>query len=109
MTVSIKKEEPRDFLPSIHAFEKSVKTLLKTFLLLAIGLGQNDTDFFLKTCRNLEEPDKYRSLNILRYIRYPPIADTVNLPPGAVRCAEHSDYGFLTFLLQDDIGGLEVN
>ncbi len=25
-----------------------------------------------------------------------------------VRCGEHSDYGTLTFLYQDDIGGLEV-
>ena len=25
-----------------------------------------------------------------------------------VRCGEHSDYGTITFLYQDDMGGLEV-
>lgn len=28
---------------------------------------------------------------------------------GQVRCGEHSDYGTLTLLFQDLIGGLEVN
>ncbi len=28
--------------------------------------------------------------------------------PGLTRCGEHFDYGTLTFLIQDDIGGLEV-
>ncbi len=28
--------------------------------------------------------------------------------PGVTRCGEHFDYGTLTFLVQDDIGGLEV-
>ncbi len=28
--------------------------------------------------------------------------------PGTIRCGEHSDYGTLTFLMQDDIGGLQV-
>ena len=27
---------------------------------------------------------------------------------GTTRCGEHSDYGSLTFLFQDDLGGLEV-
>lgn len=28
--------------------------------------------------------------------------------PGTVRCGEHADYGTITLLLQDAIGGLEV-
>ena len=28
--------------------------------------------------------------------------------PGVVRCGQHSDYGTITLLLQDDMGGLEV-
>lgn len=28
---------------------------------------------------------------------------------GQVRCGEHSDYGTLTLLFQDLVGGLEVN
>ena len=30
------------------------------------------------------------------------------MAPGTTRCGEHSDYGSLTFLFQDDLGGLEV-
>ena len=30
------------------------------------------------------------------------------MTPGVVRCGEHADYGTLTFLMQDDLGGLEV-
>ena len=28
--------------------------------------------------------------------------------PGVVRCGEHADYGTITFLVQDNLGGLEV-
>jgi hypothetical protein len=28
--------------------------------------------------------------------------------PGIVRCGTHSDYGIVTFLFQDEAGGLEV-
>jgi len=28
--------------------------------------------------------------------------------PGSIRCGEHADYGTITLLLQDDVGGLEV-
>lgn len=32
----------------------------------------------------------------------------VDAKEGQVRCGEHSDYGTLTLLFQDQIGGLEV-
>ena len=32
-----------------------------------------------------------------------------DIKPGQIRCGEHSDYGSLTLLFQDDVGGLEVN
>ena len=32
----------------------------------------------------------------------------VEIKEGQVRCGEHSDYGTLTLLFQDLIGGLEV-
>lgn len=44
--------------------------------------------------------------NILRLLHYPPIARTPQ--PGQVRAGAHSDYGSLTLLFQDQIGGLEV-
>ena len=30
------------------------------------------------------------------------------MTPGVIRCGEHSDYGTVTFLFQDEMGGLEV-
>ncbi len=44
---------------------------------------------------------------IFRSLFYPSLADK-DVQPGVVRCGEHSDYGTITLLLQDDMGGLEV-
>ncbi|KAJ7340037.1 hypothetical protein OS493_002759, partial [Desmophyllum pertusum] len=44
----------------------------------------------------------------LRLLYYPPLPEESNIKPGQVRCGEHSDYGTITLLFQDDIGGLEV-
>ncbi|MGF1568365.1 MAG: isopenicillin N synthase family dioxygenase [Nodosilinea sp.] len=42
----------------------------------------------------------------LRLLHYPPLEA---LPkPGQIRAGAHSDYGTLTLLFQDDVGGLEV-
>jgi hypothetical protein len=43
----------------------------------------------------------------LRFNYYPKIAD-VELKPGQIRCGEHTDYGGITLLMQDDAGGLEA-
>ena len=44
---------------------------------------------------------------IFRTLNYPSLADS-DIQPGVVRCGAHSDYGSITLLLQDDMGGLEV-
>ncbi|KAL3793674.1 hypothetical protein HJC23_010246 [Cyclotella cryptica] len=62
---------------------------------IAIGLGMDDTDFFV-TLHN-EHND---SLRLLRY--HSGDENTGN------RCKEHSDYGTLTLLLTDGVGGLEA-
>jgi isopenicillin N synthase-like dioxygenase len=42
----------------------------------------------------------------LRLLHYPPI--THSLSPNQIRAGEHSDYGSVTLLFQDSLGGLEV-
>lgn len=44
----------------------------------------------------------------LRSNYYPMIADISKVKPGQIRCGEHTDYGGIALLIQDDAGGLEV-
>ena len=45
----------------------------------------------------------------MRYNFYPKIPDMSRVKPGQIRCGEHTDYGAITVLFQDEIGGLEVH
>lgn len=80
-----------------------IKKILKT---LAISLEMEDEEFFINSSQNIDDPTT-PSYSAYRTIYYPPVGDDV--APNTVRCAQHSDYGILTILFQDDIGGLEVN
>jgi isopenicillin N synthase-like dioxygenase len=62
---------------------------------LALGLGLNESHF---ADRCTAEP-----LTLFRIFNYPPLRD-----PALWSVGEHTDYGLLTILLQDDAGGLEV-
>ncbi|KAM4054594.1 2OG-Fe(II) oxygenase superfamily protein [Hirsutella rhossiliensis] len=47
--------------------------------------------------------------NTLRLLHYPEVkADVFKINPGQVRAGEHSDYGSVTLLFQDNRGGLQV-
>jgi len=51
--------------------------------------------------------DRHRQReHTLRLLHYPPLP--AQPKPGQVRAGEHSDYGSLTLLFQDNVGGLEV-
>ena len=45
----------------------------------------------------------------LRSPFYPPLTDAHGRRAGVERCGQHADYGTITLLFQDDIGGLEVS
>lgn len=46
--------------------------------------------------------------NTLRLLHYPPVPVSAFSKAGTVRAGEHSDYGSITLLFQDNRGGLQV-
>lgn len=68
-------------------------------VLQAIALSLQLPQDFLTTRHN-------QKCHTLRLLHYPPLQTPPK--PGQVRAGEHSDYGSVTLLFQDEIGGLEV-
>lgn len=94
------------FQPALAALEAALKPLVKNILrILAVCMNLDDKDYFVKGTKNFDDPE-VPSLNCLRSLYYPVIPD--HIPPGTVRLAEHTDYGTVTVLFQDSIGGLQV-
>jgi len=81
-----------------------VKKLLH---LLGASLGLANEDYILNASKHLDDP-KISSQCTMRTLWYPPIPKDSQLHPGALRCAEHTDYGTITLLFQDMMGGLQV-
>lgn len=79
-----------------------IKKILKA---LALSLGLEDEEFFVNASKNVDDQSN-QSYSAFRTIYYPRIGDDV--AANTVRCGEHSDYGILTILFQDDVGGLQV-
>lgn len=74
--------------------------------IIAQALQLDDIEYFNNVSKAFSDPT-VTSYSTIRSIFYPPI--TKDVTPGSVRCAPHSDYGTITLLFQDEIGGLEVN
>ncbi|XP_076344008.1 putative iron/ascorbate oxidoreductase DDB_G0283291 [Tachypleus tridentatus] len=79
----------------------AILTLSNRFLkILAIALDV-DEEFFLK--RHTYQEDKNGSF---RMLYYPPVGDIKD--PNVARFGEHTDFGTLSFVFQDDSGGMEL-
>ncbi|KAJ6621916.1 UPF0676 protein [Pseudolycoriella hygida] len=82
------------------------KPVLKKILkALAISLELQDEDFFINASKNIDDHSQ-GSYSAFRTIYYPQIGDDVE--PNTVRLGAHSDYGVVTILFQDNVGGLQV-
>lgn len=69
-----------------------------------------EEDFYIQRHRFMFEGPT-RNATTFRSLYYPSLvnyADDELIKPGVVRCGQHSDYGTITLLLQNDLGGLEV-
>lgn len=99
--------------PNIPDFQKvhsdlflsCVKLALRVFDVISVGLKLEDKHFLRKYHSFI---GKKGNISNIRSIFYPAVASTKEIIEGQVRCGEHSDYGTLTLLFQDNIGGLEV-
>ncbi len=70
---------------------------------LSLALGK-EADFLQSQHeRLLRQPG---NMSKLRFLYYPKVEGPNR--PGWIRCGEHSDYGTITLLFQDNKGGLEV-
>ena len=65
-----------------------------------------DKNYFVDRHRFMFE-DEDKNATTFRTLYYPSLSDS-DIQPGVVRCGAHSDYGTITLLLQDGVGGLEV-
>jgi len=82
--------------------------VLTNLLLTALSpaILKDSRDFLLTKHQNIGK----NSLNptTLRLLYYPATENDENIMENQLRCGEHSDYGTITLLFQDDIGGLQV-
>jgi len=93
--------EGEDFTKTMQAFFATCKDLhMNVMRAIALGMGL-DEHFF---DRFTDGGD-----NTLRLLHYPAVSKSVfKNNPARVRAGEHSDYGSITLLFQDNVGGLEV-
>jgi isopenicillin N synthase-like dioxygenase len=103
--------EAPDYKGAVDEFRSSIVPFAKKVLRsLAVYLKLEDLDFFVNQHQALEDP-RIRSQNVIRSNYYMPVAEAA---AGAremeevMRCTEHKDWGTITFLIQDSVGGLEA-
>ncbi|PGH19411.1 hypothetical protein AJ80_03911 [Polytolypa hystricis UAMH7299] len=94
-------EEGKQFTADMKSFFATCKDLhIEVMRALALGLGLPELYF-----------DEFTSGgdNTLRLLHYPSVSKNVfKKNEGQVRAGEHTDYGSVTLLFQDDRGGLQV-
>ncbi|KAH9977704.1 hypothetical protein BGW80DRAFT_1283814 [Lactifluus volemus] len=74
---------------------------LHTVVMRVIAVGLDLDEMFFEDKIN----EQYHNLRLLSY---PPIKTSMLKQEGQARAGAHSDYGTLTLLFQDSVGGLEV-
>lgn len=96
-------------VPELQSAVKSLFDLLsrlgdRVLSAMAIGLGL-PADVFKSYYKDVGTRN---GTALLRFNYYPRITEIECIKPGQIRCGEHTDYGGITLLFQDDAGGLEV-
>ena len=71
-----------------------------------MALPVNDAYFLSNQHKHISNAKGNPTISRLLY--YPPLKSHEEIQNHQLRCGEHSDYGTLTLLFQDDAGGLQV-
>ena len=79
---------------------------MKLIYLLNMALPVNDAYFLSNQHKYISNAKGNPTISRLLY--YPPLKSHEEIQNHQLRCGEHSDYGTLTLLFQDDAGGLQV-
>lgn len=85
----------KETMEEYHA--EMLKLAHKLIGAIAVSLGLPDDYFYNK---------QQKPISIQRILHYPP--QTGSISREKIGIGEHTDYGFLTILAQDDVGGLQV-
>ena len=80
---------------------------LTNVLLDVLSLAICDDKEFLRS-RHKYIDDIQKNATTLRLLYYPSIENEEDILDKQLRCGEHSDYGTITLLFQDEAGGLQV-
>lgn len=89
-----------DIRPDLESIAKTLIRCIEIFL----NLGK---DSLISKHTNLGNRT-VKSHTEMRSLYYYAINADEKLPVNAIRCGEHKDWGSLTFVMQDLVGGLEV-
>ncbi|UKZ73282.1 hypothetical protein TrVFT333_000925 [Trichoderma virens FT-333] len=95
---------PREILPGFQEFLERFYEICYTaevelLRLVALGMGL-DKEYFVEYHMNKD--------NQIRLLHYPTIEEHLLRQGKAERIAAHTDFGTMSMLFQDDVGGLEV-
>jgi isopenicillin N synthase-like dioxygenase len=99
---------PNDVIPCFKdrttaLMEDCEAVMLDLLRVFAIKMRLQDNEFFVNAHKHLGDSE---NTTTLRLLHYPPISSDTEA--GEPRCGEHTDYGSITLLFQDDVGGLEI-
>ncbi|CAG9988095.1 unnamed protein product [Clonostachys byssicola] len=83
----------------IRFFDECYEMELKILRAIAIGMGLDD-DFFIDYHRKRN--------NQIRLLHYPPVEEELMATGKVDSIGAHTDFGTITLLFQDEVGGLEV-
>jgi len=90
--------EPAGFRATMEAYHRAMAELGFKMLELFEAALEVEPGFFRRSYR--------KPMAFIRALHYPPAP--ADLPPDQFGAAPHSDFGFMTILAQDAVGGLQV-